>query len=106
LKNTELLDRVYKSLENGIPVPFEFAALHSDGDTSVWTLHFAIIVALDIASNAITISNPYGYMETYTLDDFLRATRYDAYEDMELYFKFGFAAGVFKKNTIYILEAS
>jgi hypothetical protein len=103
LKNTELIDKVYTSLENHIPVPFEFAAPYTDGDSSVWTLHFAIITALDIENDIITITNPYGYMETYTLNDFLQATRYDSYENMEFYFRLGFLVGIFTKNTIYIM---
>lgn len=104
LTNSELLDKVYKSLEKGIPVPFEFAALYSDDGKDVWTLHFAIITAMDVNADEITISNPYGYTETYTLKEFLQSTRYDSYENMEFFFKVGFAAGVFKKNTIYIIE--
>jgi len=57
-----------------------------------------------VGADEITISNPYGYMETYTLSDFLQATRYDNYENMEFYFRMGFAAGVFTKNTIYIIN--
>ena len=104
LKNTELLDMVYHSLANGIPVPVEFAALCHDGDNSVWTLHFAIITAMDVGADEITISYPYGYKESYTLRDVLRATRYESYENMEFYLKCGFAAGLFQKNTIYTLQ--
>ena len=104
LTNSELLDMVYKSLERGMPVPVEFAALYTDDEKSVWTLHFAIVTSMDVGADEITVSNPYGYMETYTLNEFLNATRYDSYENMEFYFKLGFATGVFKKNTIYIME--
>ena len=106
LKNTELLDKTYDSLKNGMPVPFEFAALYTEEGKNVWTLHFAIITAMDIQNDSITISNPYGYAETYSLNDFLRATRYESYENMEFYFKLGFAAGLFSKNTIYIIRNS
>ena len=104
LTNSELLELVYRSLERGMPVPFEFAALYSSDGKKVWTLHFAIITSMDVGADEITISNPYGYMETYTLSDFLQATRYDNYENMEFYFRIGFAAGVFTKNTIYIIN--
>ena len=104
LANSELLELVYRSLEKGMPVPFEFAALFSSDGKNVWTLHFAIITSMDVGADEITINNPYGYMETYTLSDFLQATRYDNYENMEFYFRIGFAAGIFKKNTIYIFD--
>jgi hypothetical protein len=104
LTNSELLGLVYRSLEKGLPVPVEFAALYNSDEKSAWTLHFAIITSLDVGADKISISNPYGYLETYTLSDFLQATRYDSYKNMEIYLKFGFAAGVFKKNTIYIID--
>ena len=45
-----------------------------------------------------------GYEESYTVSDFLRATRYDSYENMTLPFSFGFAFGLFHKNTIYTIQ--
>ena len=42
--------------------------------------------------------------ETYTVHDFIRATRYESYENMEWYFKIGFNMGLFHKNTIYIIS--
>jgi hypothetical protein len=41
--------------------------------------------------------------ETYTVHDFIRATRYECYENMEWYFKISFNIGLFHKNTIYII---
>lgn len=104
LKNTEFIDKVYDSLKNGMPVPFEFAALYeTETGEKVWTLHFALITAMDIPNNSITVCNPYGYFETYTVENLLKATRYDSYEKMEFFIKIAFAAGVFKKNTLYII---
>jgi hypothetical protein len=104
LLNTELIDKVYDQLAAGKPVPFELSALNPDNETPEWTLHYAIITGLDLSSDEVTISNPYGNQDTYIIDDFLKATRFDSYEDMPFYFKFGFAAGLFHKNTIYVLE--
>ena len=101
LKNTELIDKVYESLAAGVPVPFEWAA-KKDGE---WTLHYSLITGLDIPANKITIANPYGFMEEVSIEDFLHRTSFDAYEKMPLFLKFGFAYGVFEKNTIYVLES-
>ncbi len=59
---------------------------------------------MDIPNDSITVCNPYGYKETYTVKEFLNSTRYDSYENMEFYFKLGFMAGIFNKNTIYIIK--
>jgi hypothetical protein len=101
ITNTELLKNMHTSLKNGFPVPIEFA---SKNTSSEWTLHFAIVSSMDLGNNEIIVQNPYGYEETYTVDNFIRATRYECYENMEWYFKFGFNMGLFHKNTIYTIS--
>ncbi|MDE6660262.1 MAG: hypothetical protein K2J93_00370, partial [Anaeroplasmataceae bacterium] len=63
LKNSELIDKVYKSLADGIPVPFEWAAKYEDK----WTLHYSLVIRLDIPNDTITVANPYGYIEYLTI---------------------------------------
>lgn len=100
LKSSELIDKVYNSLTNGIPVPFEWAAKYEN----TWTLHYSLIIGIDIASDKITISNPYGYLEEISIDEFIGRTSFKAYEKMPLFLKLGFAFGIFEKNTIFIVE--
>lgn len=100
LSNTELLDKVYNSLSNGIPVPFEWAALYGDE----WTLHYSLIVGMDVQKDKITVLNPYGYQEELTIKDFLYRTSFNAYEKLPLYLNLGFGFGLFEKNTIFIAE--
>lgn len=100
LPNTELIDKIYDSLAKGVPVPFEWAAKYED----VWTLHYSLIVGMDVPNDKIMIANPYGYVEELSLEDFLDRTSFEAYENMPFYFKLGFAFGLFEKNTIYVVE--
>lgn len=104
LTNSQLIDMIYNKLKQGIPVPIEFAALYESEDESIWTLHFALVTAINIGNDSVTLYNPYGYVETYTVKEFLDATRYDSYENMEYYLKIAFALGIFDKNTIYIVD--
>lgn len=97
LKNTELIDAVYENLSNGIPVPFEWAALYGDD----WTLHYSLIIGADIPANKITVANPYGYYEELTVAELLNRTSFEAYEKMPLFLRLGFAFGIFEKNTIF-----
>lgn len=97
--NTELIDLVYESLRNGVPVPFEWAALYGDE----WTLHYSLVTGMDIPSDTVTIANPYGYYETISIGEFLDRTSFEAYEHMSLFLKLGFAFGVFEKNTVFIV---
>jgi len=97
LKNTELIDAIYESLSDGIPVPFEWAALYGNE----WTLHYSLIIGADIPADKITVANPYGYFEEITVAELLNRTSFKAYENMPLFLKLGFAFGIFEKNTVF-----
>ena len=97
LTNTELLDTVYACLSEGKPVPVEWAALYGDD----WTLHYSLIVGMDIPNDTVTAANPYGYMEEVSVAEFLERTSFEAYEHMPLFLKLGFAFGFFEKNTVF-----
>ena len=97
LTNTELLDTVYACLSEGKPVPVEWAALYGDD----WTLHYSLIVGMDIPNDTVTVANPYGYMEEVPVAEFLERTSFEAYEHMPLFLKLGFAFGFFEKNTVF-----
>jgi len=101
LKNTELIDTVYDSLADGIPVPFEWAALYG----SEWTLHYSLITGMDIPADKVYIANPYGYNEEISLEEFLSRTSFEAYEGMPWFLKMGFAVGIFEKNTVFTASA-
>ena len=100
LTNTELIAQVYDSLSKGIPVPFEWAAPFEDA----WTLHYSLVTGMDIPNDRITVANPYGYNEELSVDAFLERTRFDAYENMPLFLKLGFAFGIFEKNTVFAVQ--
>lgn len=98
LKNSELIKKVYESLSRGIPVPFEWAALYG----KEWTLHYSLVIGMDIPNDTVTVANPYGYTEKLSLKDFLDRTSFGAFENMPFFFQAGFAFGIFEKNTIFI----
>lgn len=98
LKNSELIDKVYNSLADGVPVPFEWAAKLDDE----WTLHYSLVVGMDIRNDRVTIANPYGYIEKISLNEFVNRTSFKSFENMPLFYHFGFAFGIFEKNTVFI----
>ena len=97
LKNSELIDQIYENLADGIPVPIEWAALYGDE----WTLHYSLIIGADIPGDKIAVANPYGYCEEISVAELLDRTSFEAYEDMPLFLKLGFAFGIFEKNTLF-----
>lgn len=100
LKNTELIDMVYENLSCGIPVPFEWAAKFE----GQWTLHYSLIIGMDIPKDKITVANPYGYYEELTVSEFLDRTSFASYENMSLFLRLGFAFGIFEKNTVFTVH--
>jgi len=115
LRNSELINKIYESLSNGMPVIFSYAAKenknnneeiteNNENPASLWTMNYGVIVGIDIPGDRITVHNPYGYSETYAVKEFLKATRFETYENMEFFLKLRFAIEIFTKNTIYILD--
>ncbi len=98
LTDSQLLGMVYESLKAGVPVPFEWAAKH-DGE---WTLHYSLVTGVDLANDKVVVANPYGYAEELPVSEFLSRTSFEAYENMPLFLKLGFAFGVFEENTVFI----
>lgn len=98
LTDSELLAALHDSLAAGVPVPIEWAAKH-EGE---WTLHYSLVTGLDIPGDKVTVANPYGYVEELSLDEFLSRTSFEAYENMPLFLKLGFAFGIFEENTAFI----
>ena len=100
LTDMELLRAVHSSLEVGVPVPFEWAAKSGDE----WTLHYSIVTGMDLQGDRVTVANPYGYVEELPIGEFLSRTSFEAYEDMPLFLKLGFAFGIFEQNTVFVPE--
>ena len=100
LKNGDLLKHIHDSLANDNPVAIEWAAEY-EGE---WTLHFSLISGLDIQGDKVTIYNPYGYIETIGVNDFINRASFNAYKNMPLFLNFGFAFGAFEKNTIFYAD--
>jgi hypothetical protein len=100
LTDSELLTAVHRSLDAGVPVPIEWAAKSGQE----WTLHYSLVTGMDLAGGKMTVANPYGYVEEVPLDEFLRRTSFEAYENMPLFLKLGFAFGIFEENTVFIPE--
>lgn len=100
VKNDLFLKEIHDSLSSGHPVAIEWAARY-EGD---WTLHFSVVVGLDIAGDTVVIDNPYGFTERVSIGEFLDRTSFAAYDGMPLFLTYGFAFGAFEKNTLFRVE--
>ena len=98
LNNDQLLLTINNSLKNDKPVAVEWAAKF-EGE---WTLHWSVITGMD--QEKVYVNNPYGYKEEITYDEFISRTTFNAFENMPIGYQFGFAFGLFSKNTIIVGE--
>lgn len=96
LASDELLLKINESICKDLLVAVEFAAKFEDE----WTLHWVIVTGMD--NEKIYINNPYGYKEEITYAEFISRTTFNAFENMPFFFNFGFAFGLFSKNTIIV----
>ena len=97
LTNDDYLKEIHDSLSKNNPVAIEWAAKYEDE----WTLHFSVVVAMDLANDNITIHNPYGYVEDIDSEEFISRTTFKAYKNLPLFLNFGFAFGAFDKNALF-----
>ena len=97
LKHDEMLKAIHRALSQGNPVAIEWAAKYQ----GEWTLHFSVIVGLDIAEDTVSVLNPYGYTEHVSVEEFLSRTSFAAYEKLPAFLAFGFAFEAFDKNALF-----
>ena len=98
LTNDNYLKEIHNSLSKNNPVAIEWAALYEEKE---WTLHFSIVSALDLTNDQVTVYNPYGYIETISIDAFISRTTFKAYKNLPLFLNFGCAFGAFHKNALF-----
>ena len=98
LKNDELLLAINASLINGNPVAICWAAKLDEE----WTLHWSVVTGMD--KEMIYVNNPYGYKEELSYEEFISRMTFNAFTNMPIGYKFGFAYGLFSKNTIIVIE--
>ena len=48
------------------------------------------------------VNNPYEYKEEISYDELISRTTFKAFKNMHLGYQFGFALGLFSKNTIFV----
>jgi len=113
LKNTEMIDKIYNSLANNMPAVICFAAddkknpgaSEQNGQSEQkWALHYGVAAGIDMISRTVTVNDEYGNTAEYSIDDFLKATRFESYENMDFYLRLKIAFGLFNENTIYIID--
>lgn len=92
-----LLKTIYEGLERGIPVPIEWS-VKSDG---AWHKEYALVTAMDVEGDSLTLANTEGRIETLGFAEFLGRMNGDAYAESSLRFFLAWLGGDYTRNTVY-----
>jgi hypothetical protein len=107
LRNSELIDLIYDTLEAGNPVIIFHAVQEPETgngeDDTQSEMRYSVAIGVDLHNNSILLSDPNGTILRYTLNDFVRSARFEDYE-MTIYERIAFAFRIYSKNTIFVIE--
>ena len=92
-----LLKTIYEVLERGIPVPVEWSVKSDDA----WQKEYALVTAMDVGNESLTLATTEGCFETLSFAEFLERMNGDAYADGSLRFYLAYLHGDFVRNTVY-----
>lgn len=97
LSNRDLLIAIHESLADNRPVIVLL------GEPS--GLHYGVVTAMDANRNFVSVVDPStGVAGQYIIEDFLDATRFEAYLDMPFSVRLGLTLGSWSRNTAIFVE--
>ena len=101
---TEILNTITESLENGLPVIFFYAA-PDDWKKPEYNTHYGIIYGIDMRNKIVKISNPYGYFEELSFVELFEGLSFQSFNKEPFLFHLGRIFGYVKSNNIFVLES-
>lgn len=99
LTNTDLFKEIYKSLKKKKPV----IALMLVADAESAKLQYGVVTGLDVRNNRVTVALSEG-VDTYTLAEFVAATRFENTKNIPLRLRFSLLFGTLSRNTAIFLK--
>ena len=102
---TEILNMVTSSLKEGLPVIFFYAAL-DDWNRPNYNTHYGVIYGIDMGSEIVKLSNPYGYLEELPFVDFFAGLAFKNYAAEPFIYRIGRIINYIKSNNLFLLEGT
>lgn len=99
LTNTDLFKEIYKSLKKKKPV----IALMLVADAESAELQYGVVTGLDVNNNRVTVALNEG-VDTYTLAEFVAATRFENTKNIPLRLRLSLLFGTLSRNTVILLK--
>lgn len=98
---TEILNIISDSLENNLPVVIFYSA-KDDWNLPYDNTHYSVVYAIDMESEMVKVSNPYGYLQELPFTDLFDGLSFTSYQDEPLIFRLGRKVGMIKSNSIFL----
>jgi len=100
---TEILNTISESLERDMPIVIFFSTENA-WNKPHYDTHYAVVYGIDMASETVRISNPYGYLEELSFVELFGGLDFTNYKDEPFSFKLARKAGIVKSNTIFVFK--
>ena len=102
---TQILNIISDSLENNLPVVI-FYSTADDWNKPNYNTHYGVICGIDMQSEEVLLSNPYGYLEKLSFKELYSGLNFSNYLSEPFFFQLGRKFGMVKKNNIFIFKST
>ena len=100
---TQILNIISDSLENNLPVIIFYSAA-DDWNKPNYNTHYGVIYGIDMRSEKVLLSNPYGYLEELSFTELFSGLDFSGYQSEPFLFRIGRKLGMVKENSMFIFE--
>jgi len=100
---SEILNVISDSLESGLPVVIFYSA-KDDWNKPHYNTHYAVIYGIDMKNEIVKTSNPYGYLEEFSLAELYDGLDFTSYKAMPFSFRLAKKVGIVNSNNIFVFE--
>ncbi|MDH5721203.1 MAG: C39 family peptidase [Spirochaetia bacterium] len=103
IKDSLLLEKVFHSLDNQMPVGINFSTINAFEKQSTDT-HLSAIIGYDLNTGTFIVANAYGFIEEIKISSLLRMLKYENHKDSPFLFDLAILLNIIGKNNIIIIE--
>lgn len=99
----DILNTISQSLFNGLPVLIYYSTPDA-WNPPAYNTHYSVVYGIDMKKEVVKLSNPYGFLEELSLEQFFACLSFESYEDEPFLHHMGRKVGYIKMNNIFTLQ--
>ncbi|MDR2957296.1 MAG: C39 family peptidase [Coriobacteriales bacterium] len=98
------LNIITASLLDGLPVVFYYSVI-DDWNKPQFNTHYSVIFGIDMKSQTLMLSNPYGYMEELSFTTFFEGLSFKGFEPESFMHLMGRKVGLIRSNNLFVFSS-